>query len=288
MATPSNDPSELHVVSGFITSLREQDRLLTEAMNAKQREISVPHVGFIKRIFDKVSDYDPILVATFVPHADPATSLAQIRDAIAKLNARVHVLKTENIKRLKKKQANLTSLLSQFQQQDEILKGVIPRSASWEGASDSIMAVLADLFRRSIEALPEKGISFNEKQNNLEGLRGQIIAVQAKISDALLEIQSSMDEHSLGADPRTNSTSPERSANPRRVFVIHGRNLAARDALFSFLRSIDLSPIEWEEAVAMTGIATPYVGEILDTAFTESQAAIVLLTGDDLARLGTR
>jgi predicted nucleotide-binding protein len=78
------------------------------------------------------------------------------------------------------------------------------------------------------------------------------------------------------------------SVDRRRVFVIHGRNLQARDAMFAFLRAIDLDPIEWEEAIEMTSEATPYVGHVLDVAFSRAQAAVVLLTGDDLARLGGR
>ena len=59
-------------------------------------------------------------------------------------------------------------------------------------------------------------------------------------------------------------------------------------AMFQFLRSLDLEPIEWGEAIAWTGTGTPYVGTILDRAFEAAQAVIVLITGDDLARLGTR
>lgn len=68
-----------------------------------------------------------------------------------------------------------------------------------------------------------------------------------------------------------------------RVFVVHGRNLAARDAMFSFLRSLGLRPMEWEQAVAFTRSASPYVGEVLDHAFAEAQAIVVLFTPDDVA-----
>ena len=74
----------------------------------------------------------------------------------------------------------------------------------------------------------------------------------------------------------------------RKVWVVHGRNLKARDAMFIFLRSIGLEPMEWGEALALTGKGTPYTGEVLDLAFAEAQAVVVLITGDDLARLGTR
>ena len=73
--------------------------------------------------------------------------------------------------------------------------------------------------------------------------------------------------------------------NPRVVFVIHGRDLGTRDALFTFLRSIDLHPLEWSEAVSATGRGAPYVGEVLERAFSLAQAVVVLMTPDDEARL---
>jgi len=75
------------------------------------------------------------------------------------------------------------------------------------------------------------------------------------------------------------------SENPRNVFVVHGRNLKARDGLFDFLRSIDLHPLEWSEIVSSTGKGAPYIGEILDKAFSQAQAVIVLMTPDDEGRL---
>ena len=76
---------------------------------------------------------------------------------------------------------------------------------------------------------------------------------------------------------------------PRRrgtsVFLVHGRNEKLRRSLFRFLRSVGLHPIEWREAIARTGKPSPYVGEILDTAFREAVAVLVLLSPDDEARL---
>jgi hypothetical protein len=48
----------------------------------------------------------------------------------------------------------------------------------------------------------------------------------------------------------------------RKVFVVHGRNGAARSALFTFLRALGLAPIEWSEAVRMTGEGSPYIGQM--------------------------
>jgi len=73
--------------------------------------------------------------------------------------------------------------------------------------------------------------------------------------------------------------------NKRNIFIVHGRNKSARDALFEFLRSLKLNPIEWDEAIKITGKAAPFIGEILNKAFSEAQAVVVLLSGDDEARL---
>jgi len=43
--------------------------------------------------------------------------------------------------------------------------------------------------------------------------------------------------------------------------------------------------MEWEYAVQLTGEATPYVGQVLDAAFSHAQAVVVLFTPDDVAKL---
>lgn len=75
------------------------------------------------------------------------------------------------------------------------------------------------------------------------------------------------------------------SAKSKRVWVIHGRNVKLAQDVFSFLRAIGLDPIEWEEARERTGVSSPYIGEILKKGFDIAQAFVVLLTGDDEAKL---
>jgi predicted nucleotide-binding protein len=81
-----------------------------------------------------------------------------------------------------------------------------------------------------------------------------------------------------------------RSTNPRAltktsVFVVYGRNDRAREALFAFLRSAGLRPLEWSQALATTGKPAPFIGEVLDRAFRAVTAVVVLLTPDDEGRL---
>jgi len=96
----------------------------------------------------------------------------------------------------------------------------------------------------------------------------------------------------LHAESRKGSAAPTRrsaksvpKAIPNSVFVVHGRDSAARVAMFAFLRSIGVKPIEWTSAIGLSKKAAPYVGEILDAAFARARAIVVLLTPDDLAQL---
>lgn len=84
---------------------------------------------------------------------------------------------------------------------------------------------------------------------------------------------------------KSKSQTMQKQTDPKKVFVVHGRNLNARNEMFRFLRSIGLQPLEWSEAVKATGKGSPYVGEILDTSFSIAQAIIVLFTPDDEAKL---
>jgi hypothetical protein len=77
--------------------------------------------------------------------------------------------------------------------------------------------------------------------------------------------------------------------DPRSIFIIHGRNHKARDALSTFLQSADLRPIPWESAVAEAARraddANPFIAQVLEAGLEMAQAVVVLLTGDDVARL---
>ena len=71
----------------------------------------------------------------------------------------------------------------------------------------------------------------------------------------------------------------------RKVFVVHGRDKAARRSLYEFLRAIGLQPLEWSQAVKLTRKPTPSVDEVLRAAFRAATAVVVLMTGDDRVRL---
>ncbi|HEY4932144.1 MAG TPA: nucleotide-binding protein [Terriglobales bacterium] len=107
---------------------------------------------------------------------------------------------------------------------------------------------------------------------------------RAVICELLGKALQQNDQSSEASRTMTAST----SIDSRRVFVVYGRNSKARAAVFDFLRAIDLAPMEWEEVIGATSKPSPYIGEALEAGFSMAQAAVVILTGDDLARVGKR
>jgi len=67
----------------------------------------------------------------------------------------------------------------------------------------------------------------------------------------------------------------------RNVFVVHGRDEQARDALFGFLRALGLQPLGWETLVSATGNTSPYLRDVIIQGIAMAQAAVVLMTPDD-------
>ena len=86
---------------------------------------------------------------------------------------------------------------------------------------------------------------------------------------------------------RRQASSGRRKAKPpgKLVWIVHGRDDKVRRAMFDFVRSIGLEPLEWSSAVKATRKGAPYPGEVLDKAFAKASAVIVLLTPDDEAQL---
>lgn len=107
-----------------------------------------------------------------------------------------------------------------------------------------------------------------------------------ELSFEMNQSESELDEEEMSKEEYiTETIDKDRS---KKVFVIHGRNEDARKALFSFLRSIGLEPLEWNQVINETQKGSPFIGEILDKAFQTVQAVIVLVTGDELSILRKR
>jgi predicted nucleotide-binding protein len=81
------------------------------------------------------------------------------------------------------------------------------------------------------------------------------------------------------------SEEPGDQRDARRVMVVYGRNDEIRRAMFTFLRSLGLLPIEWEEAVAETRLGAPHNFDAVRAAMDVAQAVVVILTAEDRAGL---
>lgn len=85
--------------------------------------------------------------------------------------------------------------------------------------------------------------------------------------------------------PRGSPTTPIAGPDPREVAVVHGRDSQVTQAVFDFLRAVDLRPLEWEEVLSRASAATPYTGHLIEKLFENVQAVVVIFTPDDEARL---
>ena len=71
--------------------------------------------------------------------------------------------------------------------------------------------------------------------------------------------------------------------------VVYGHDSEANTALFDWLRRIGLQPQEWGQLVQGAGGAAPFIGRVLERAFEQVQAVVVLFTPDEQVRgIGTR
>ena len=129
----------------------------------------------------------------------------------------------------------------------------------------------------------DRTTDLDNQQAFAEGVRRACGYIDAAIFELQIDDEERLEVKDDGVATVSDAADdPERA---RRVFVVHGRNEAARKAMFDFLRALGLAPIEWSEALKMTGEASPYTGHAVEVALRDAQAIIVMLTPDDIAYL---
>lgn len=84
----------------------------------------------------------------------------------------------------------------------------------------------------------------------------------------------------VGREPEVGRGSPGDT-----VFVVTGRDTPITSAITTFLRALGLRVVEWEHAVARTGVPNPYVGDVVEAGLRMADAALIILTPDDIVRL---
>jgi predicted nucleotide-binding protein len=111
------------------------------------------------------------------------------------------------------------------------------------------------------------------------------LAIAAERAEKLAGLQALRAGPSTAAPP---SAVPARAApedKRRNVFVVYGRDAEARRAVFDFLRSLGLHPLEWEELVKETGKMGPFLYDTVRAGLAIATAAVVLLTPEDVVHL---
>lgn len=147
----------------------------------------------------------------------------------------------------------------------------------------------ATLLPRNLAALAlasDFGINISKKIYATEDERTQLRSAGASRATQSGPVESGREVRSrTGGGPIAPPKRPGKPLKSNLVWVVHGRDLALRDAMYAFLRSVGLSPIEWNRAVKATKKGAPYIGEVLEAAFQQAAAVVVLLTPDDVAKL---
>lgn len=128
--------------------------------------------------------------------------------------------------------------------------------------------------------LPGLHLTIRETADQLEG---------SESLSAWNEMQGAVDRTNdlikRAAGVQKREAQPEFADDRRKVMVVVGRDNRLVESLFTFLRTIDLQPQEWSKLVGSANSAAPYIGQVLDSAFSECQAVVVLITPDDIAYL---
>ena len=178
----------------------------------------------------------------------------------------------------------ILALRSALDDQDALLQEHNVHAA----VSESQISIIEALYEDCKEATTGIRLPFR-RSDDTTTLRPQIRYARGKIEHKVRKLEREIENFADPVSARGPDVPHElTSADPRKVFVVCGRNEAANSALFHFLRSIDLDPVEWSDAVAMTRTGSPYPGDVLEVAMSRCRAVIAFLTGDDMARLGTR
>jgi predicted nucleotide-binding protein len=93
------------------------------------------------------------------------------------------------------------------------------------------------------------------------------------------------DDHYYSAPEHRDKPSSNPADKARQVFVIHGRDEQARNVVFDVIRSLGLTPMEWEHLVRETRSGAPSLSKVVSDAPKFAQAVVALLTPDDIVEL---
>jgi predicted nucleotide-binding protein len=164
------------------------------------------------------------------------------------------------------------------------------RASAAHDAATSLLAVL-ELVNKS--SIPEGHLpGFSIAISTLNRIVAEFRTIDYKrkwnsIRETLFETIEDLDEADKmkESQPAQEARAASPTTDPRSVFVVHGRNAKAKAAMFDFLNALKLDPLDWEEAVKLTGKSTPHTIEVINAAMKTAQAIVVLVTPDETVQL---
>lgn len=140
---------------------------------------------------------------------------------------------------------------------------------------------LADYFPNRLDEF-KKLVDITKSIKRTGGLSG-LNMFREQIGDPLEPFIRKLKTEIQALNPNHSQTPDDEKR--KRVFIIHGRNKKAYDAMHTFLLELRLNPIDFLEARKMTKNPSPTIPEILNAAFDHAQAMIILMTPDDIGSL---
>lgn len=161
-----------------------------------------------------------------------------------------------------------------------------------DGHSQRLQKWNGDVFNAFIRIFGEESRQYSRLPGSYtltpNGIRAHLSQVAAHVESCLDDIKYFWDDEEVPQDKATDKNELEtvrkeqtsKEVNPRKVFVIHGRDEAAREALTRFFEKLGLEPVVLHEQPNMGRTIIEKFEDYTDVAF-----AAVLLTPDDLGAL---
>lgn len=191
------------------------------------------------------------------------------------------ITRTERAIRVVNEQMNELATILETAKQSSNIKLGIQLLNRWDDGTETLLS--ADIhpneaikFDGAIHTVVDVIDTLDRLTDAVESRRAFLVALKHDFANQ---------PDSVFPEEQSSAMRETKPSDPRKVFVVYGRNEKARKAIFAFLRSIGLDPQDWSQWVEATRQGSPYTGEVLKKGFREAQAFVVLMTPDDEARL---
>jgi predicted nucleotide-binding protein len=133
----------------------------------------------------------------------------------------------------------------------------------------------------------ERGIRGYREINSLDELIAANIAFrETPVLPSRVRSDASLHEEAAREDADSAVRATDDASDPTYVFLVHGRNMRAREAMVQFLESLGLTPLDVQrDLVPLTGEASPPILDAIIQGFRIAKAVVILLTPDEESRL---